>query len=224
MHFLGQSHEVPGEGEFVVAVVEEQGAAAADLGVEAPGPGGERHVPGGRAEAGVALDANGERVADLAGVDQGLGARYGRVEDEVFVDPQGLFGGSCGRDHLVGFGQGERHRLLDGDVLAGGERVQGHGMVEVMGQQDLDQVEVGQGKQVVVVVEDAGGRHAPLACPPLGALVVDIADGYYPGAFALEIFEGVQVADAACSDDPYAQHTKAIAPRLSSCRPRRSGS
>ena len=109
-------------------------------------------------------------------------------------------------------------------MLAGGERVQGHGVVEVMGQQDLDQVEVGQGKQVVVVVEDADGRHAPLACPPLGALLVDIANGYDPGAFALEIFDGVQVADAACSDDPNTQHRKTVAPRLSSRLPRRSGS
>ena len=97
-------------------------------------------------------------------------------------------------------------------------------MVEVMGQQDLDQVEVGQGKQVVVVVEDAGGRHTPLACPPLGAFLVDIADGYDPGAFALEIFDGVQVADAACSDDPNMQHRKTVAPRLSSRLPHRSGS
>ena len=159
-----------------------------------------------------------------AGVDQGLGAHDGRVEDEVFVDPQGLFGGSRGRDHLVGFGQGERHRLLDGDVLAGGEGVQGHGIVKVMGQQDLDQVEVGQGKQVVVVVEDTHGRHAPLGCPPTGALLVDIADSHDPGAFALEIFDGVQVADTACSDDPNTQHRKTVAPRLSSRLPRRSGS
>ena len=116
---MGQTHEVPGEGEFVVAVVEEHGAAAADLLVEAPGPGGEGHVPGGGAEAGVAFDADGEGVADFAGFDEGGGVDDGRVEDEVLVDAQGLLGGLGGGDHVAGLVEGEGHGFLDGDVFAG---------------------------------------------------------------------------------------------------------
>ena len=70
-------------------------------------------MPGGGAEAGVALDADGEGVADFAGVDQVFGVHDGRVEDEVFVDAQGLIGRGCGCDHVVGLGEGEGHGLLD---------------------------------------------------------------------------------------------------------------
>ena len=84
-------------------------------GLEAPGP---RRASGtcqavGLKPALLLMRMVSGRSADFAGVDEGPGAHNGRVEDEVFVDPQGLVGGSRGRDHLVGFGQGERHRLLE---------------------------------------------------------------------------------------------------------------
>ena len=174
---FGLPHEVVGEGEFVVAVVEEHGAAAAEVGVEAPGPGGEGDVPGGGAEAGVAFDADGEGFADFAGVDQLFGARDGRVEEEVVIDAQGFAGDGCGGDHLVSLGKVEGHGLLDGDVLCGGERVEGDGVVKVMGQEDFDEVEVGQGEEFAVVGEDAVGGHVPLGGAALGGFFVSVADG-----------------------------------------------
>ena len=200
----------------MVAVVEEHGAAAAGLGVEAPGPGGEGYVPGGGAEAGVAFDADAEGVADFAGFDEGLGVDDARVEDEVFVDAQGAVSGRGSSDHLAGLGEGESHGFLDGDMLAGGEGVEGDGVVEVMGQEDFDEVEVGEGEEVVVVGEDAIGLHVPGVSAALGGLLIDVADGCELGAVVLEVFEGVEVADAAGADEAYAQHGKVVAPRLRS--------
>ena len=89
-------------------------------------------------------------------------------------------------------------------------------MVEVMGEQDFDEVEVGEGEEGVVVGEDAGGGHIPGGCAALGAFLVDVADGCELGAVVLAVFEGVEVADAAGADEAYAQHGKGVAPRFSS--------
>ena len=89
-------------------------------------------------------------------------------------------------------------------MFAGGECVECDGVVEVMGQEDFDQVEIGQGKKLVMMAENSCGGYAPLDGAAFGSFGVSIADGDDQGALVLQVFEGVQVADAAGSDESYA--------------------
>ena len=67
----------------MVSIVKDQRAAATFFGVIAPGQGGLGHIPLGGARGRIALDTDGQRIADLAGLNQSLGALHRRVEDEI---------------------------------------------------------------------------------------------------------------------------------------------
>ena len=78
-------------------------------------------------------------------------------------------GGLAGGDHPLGVGRGHRQRLLAQDVLAGtgrGDRPLG---VEVVGQRDVDGVDLGVGQERLVrAVSTAGSpaRRRPSAASP----------------------------------------------------------
>jgi len=172
---LNLAHQVAGQGEQVVAVVEDEGTAAAALLVEAPHPGLERHLPGRVLGAGVDVHADHLRLADLARLDHLPGAHVGRVEDEVLVHAQHDVCALRRPDHAIGLGHGERHWLLDRDVLARFARGDRHLRVQVMGDQEFHQVNLGIGQEPPVI-----GVHLVHA-PGFGLLAGVLAPGVTHG-------------------------------------------
>ena len=63
-------------------------------------------------------------------------------ERQDVADHEQLARGRGGRHHLVGFGRLERDRLFDQHVLAGLERLDGHPAVGVVGNAEIDQVDL----------------------------------------------------------------------------------
>ena len=198
---LRLAHEVPGEGELVVAVVEHQRAAAGLLGPLPPGDGAFRHVPGGRAPPRVALDADGERRADRALGDQLPRPDDRGVEQEVLEHLEGAIRGFRGGDQAVGLLERDAHRLLERDDLAGVDGLQCRFEMQVMGEQDLDKVHVRAGEQDVDVVVDGDVVEAPGRRPLRRARRVHIAERHDPRQRAGQVLDGVQIGDAARAHD-----------------------
>ena len=198
---LRLAHEVPGQGELVVAVVEHQRPAAGLLGPLPPGDGARRHVPGGRAPPRVALDADGERRADRAFGDQLLRPDDRGIEQEVLEHLERTLRGVRGRDQAVGLLQRDAHRLLQRDDLAGGDCLQRRVEMQVMGEQDLDEIHLRAGEQGIDVVVDGDVVEAPGRRPLCRARGVHVAERDDPRQRARQVLDGVQVGDAARAHD-----------------------
>ena len=193
------AHQIVRQREEMVAVVEDQRAAAALRLVEAPEPRAERHLPRRLALARAHVHADHLRLADLAGVDHLFGADVRGVEDEVLVDAQHDLRLRRRRDHPVGLRHAERHRLLHGDVLAGLARRHRHVSVQVMRHQQLDQVDVAVGQELVEVGVDL--RRAPRLGALLGQLPVRVTHGDDAGVISAAVAHFMEVGDAPTADD-----------------------
>ena len=184
----------------MVAVIEHQRPAAGLGAVLAPCLRSSRHLPGARPATGIALDADGQRRADGAGVDQRLGLGYRRIKDEVLEHPErhpGLHGAG---DQPVGALQGGGHRLLQRDRLAGRERRQRRLHVQVVRQQDLHQVDPVQRQQLVVVGGDHRLLHSPRPPAGLGQGRVAVAQGHDGRVRVAQVLDRMQVGDATSAD------------------------
>ena len=201
VHLLRGPHEVPREGELVVPVVEDEGAAPDPVDVLAPRQGLGRNLPRRLAPPRVALDADGEGLPDRALVDEGLRPDDGRVEDEVLEHPQGTARLLRRVHHAIGVGDARAHRLLDRDRLPGLERGEGRLEVEVVGEEDLDEVDRVERHQLAVVVGDERGVQAPRPRPSLRERRVPVAEGDDLGVGVGEVLDCVQIGDAAGSDE-----------------------
>ncbi len=90
--------------EQVVAVIKHQRTAPAGFFVEAPGPGGERHLEIIDGIAGVDVHAHPAHLTDLTGFDHLFGLNCRGVIHKGLINPQHHAGLVGGRDHLVRLG------------------------------------------------------------------------------------------------------------------------
>ena len=91
------------------------------------------------------------------------------------------------REHLVGFGDAVGDGFFDERVDSGGERVEGHGGVEVVGGGEDDGVEGLFGEEVAIVGVGFGGVGLGGG---VGTVGVEVADGGELGAgVGGEVFE-----------------------------------
>ena len=200
---LRLAHEVPSEGELVVAVVEHQRPAAGLVGPLAPCDGACRHVPGGGAPSRIALDADGERRADRVVRDQLTRTDDRGVEQEVLEHLERAVRGVRGGDQAVGLRERDAHRLLQRDDLAGIDSLQRRFEVQVMGQQDLDEVHLRAGEEGVDVVVDGGVAQTPGRRPRGRARRVYVAERHDPRERIGQVLDGVEIGDAARADDAH---------------------
>ena len=98
------------------------------------------------------------------------------MEAHVLVDAEQPAARARGGQHRLGTGAVDAHRLLAQNVLPGPERRDRDRRVERVRQSDRDEIEVGEGKQLLVVGED-GGDPELLARPLVRARGVGVADG-----------------------------------------------
>ena len=125
--------------------------------------------------------------------------------------------GRGGRHHFIGFGRLERDRLFNQHMLAGLEGLNGHPAVGVVGDAQVDQVDLGIGQQglEVAVAGHAGEIHLAATRPeialdarPVSGQLLGVAaaqgDDLAPGGFAGgEVMDHAHEADA---DDADAYH------------------
>jgi len=197
----GQAQEVPYDGELVVPVVEEQRSATAPGPVSAPVERGGRDLPFGRGPADIRLDADADDVADLAGLDDLLGPADRRVEDEILEDLEHDTALAGSGDHRVGVGQGDRHRLLQGHVLARVHGLEGDRRVQVMRDQDLRHVDVIARQEVAVVGVPGGFVYVPGFAAPFAVPGLRVSDRGDDRVGVRLVGAGVQAGDAAAADD-----------------------
>ena len=167
--------------------------------LEPPEPRPQRHLPRGLALARADVQPDHLRFADLARLDHLFREHVGRVEDEVLVDAEHDLRCRGGRDHPVSLGHGERHRLLHRDVLARLARRDRHRRVQMVGHQQLHQVDFGIVQQAAVVRVDLA--HAPGCGLRLGQGLPGVADGHKAGILTAAIAHLVQIGDPAAADD-----------------------
>ena len=86
MNFFGLAHEVPSQRKFVVAIVERDRTAAIDCLVLTPSPRRGRNFPARSTHAGIALDADGDEIADGALVNEGFRFHDRGIENEILED------------------------------------------------------------------------------------------------------------------------------------------
>ncbi len=164
----------------------EHGATAA-LGVHHPA------VPRPDRAGGAAGELRLHQLAVLARATACLAGRRTRARSAGIGRRSSSSLGGLGRvDHAGGLGGRERHRLLGDHVLAGLGAADGHLGVQVGGQADVDQVDVGLGDQVLAVGEHlvlghvhARQRHLEVALhvrPAGAARGVGVGDGNDLGA------------------------------------------
>ena len=119
---------------------------------------------GAQDRAGLALEEGGlaDDVADLDVADGGelgeaaLQLEEGAGEAAHVADEDDLRVVAVRRDERLELGRGERHGLLDEDVLAGGDRRGDERRVQMVGGEDEDGVEVGIGDELGGAGERAG--------------------------------------------------------------------
>ena len=143
--------------------------------VEAPYPAPVWYLPALPRRSLYALDANGERLANRACVEEFLRLHQRWVEAEVFKHAHQLARALRRLDERITLGDGDRHRLLYGDVLARLQRGDAHFRVQMVGRDHLHSVHVGVGKQLSVI--GVGLPDLPVGRSPPEQRLVHIADG-----------------------------------------------
>ena len=138
-------------------------------------------------------------LADVAGVDHLFGADVRGVEDKVFVDAQHDLRLRRRRNHPVGLRHAEGHRLLHGDVFAGLARRHCHVSVQMMRHQQLDQVDVAVGQELVEVGVNL--RRAPRLGALFGQLPIRVTHGNDAGVISASVAHFMEVGDAPTADD-----------------------
>ena len=78
------------------------------------------------------------------------------------VDGQDAVGGFGGLDHLARVGRVQGQRLLAEDVLAGGQRGQGGGVMNRVGGADADRIHGIQAEEFVVIAKDVRDTEVTL--------------------------------------------------------------
>ena len=123
------------------------------------------------------------------------------VEQEVLEYLERALRGVGGGNQAVGLLQRDAHRLLERDDLAGVDGLQCRSQMQVMGQQDLDKIDVRAGEQGVDVALDGNVVQAPGRRPLRRARRVHIAERHDPRQRAGQILDGVQIGDPARAHD-----------------------
>ena len=123
------------------------------------------------------------------------------MEHKVLEYLEGAIRGFRGRDQAIRLRQGNAHGLLQRDDLARRDGFQGCIQMQVVGQQDLDEVDLGTREQIVEIFLDGDiieppGRRAPPR--PLG---VAVAQGDDPRSGIGQVLDRVQIGDAAGPHD-----------------------
>jgi len=72
--------------------------------------------------------------------------------------------------------------------------------MQVMGEENLNQVNTGKGEQVVEIRKNAVGRHAPLLSARAGAVGIDVGGSHGARMISGEVFESMQVRYPARTD------------------------
>ena len=167
------------------------------------------------AELGTAADDDGVRpnprhLAKLTRVDQRSQPLHLRMKPPDVGDHQFSLGRFGGRDHALCFFDGDRHRFLAQNVLAGLQHLPRDGRVQVIGNGDDDRVDLGIGRQAIEIGESF--FDAMLVRQSLQGGLVPVADGDDLGAGVGQQNGKVKVAnDGPRSEDahPHAAHAPA---------------
>ena len=228
MDLFRLSHEVPGESELVVSVVEHQRPAARLLRPLPPCHGALRNLPCGGAPSRVALHADRQGRADRIVVDQLARLDDGWMEEEVLEHLERTVRGFRGGDEPVRLRHRHAHRLLEGDDLSGADGLQGGLEVQVMREQDLDQVHVRARQQRVDVVFDGDAVEPPGRRTPCRTVGIGVAQRHDAGRGVGQVFDRVQIGNAprpheAHSDGGRAHRRSAPGPRRARTGPRSIG-
>ena len=144
--------------------------------------------------------------ADRAGIDEPLGLGVRGVEDLVVGHAEGHARGGRGVDQLLAFRHADRQRFLHQHVLAGPDRFQGHGEVQVVRQADADRADLGVGDQLAGV---------PVAADALGLegrqqVRSGIGDGHQARGARLPDRGRVDLADLAEADQPDGARSRGV--------------
>ena len=135
----------------MVAVVKDEGAAAALGLVDAPHPGAQGHLPFSVTLAGANVEADHLRLANLAGIDHFFGANMRAVKNEILENSEFDTRSLGCLDHAVSFRYSKGHRFLHRDVLAGLAGSNGHVGVKMMGHKEFHQIYIRLGQELLVV-------------------------------------------------------------------------
>ena len=123
------------------------------------------------------------------------------MEDEVLKDLEGPSGSLRRRDKLVGFLDGDAHRLLQRNDFPGVDRFQRRLQVQVVRQKQLHQVDVVPCKQPILIVVDVHFSAPPRMRPFSCQIRVAVAERRDLRRRVLQVLDGMQVGNAAGSDE-----------------------
>src|SRR5208282_5549598 len=204
MNFFGLAHKVPSQRKFVVAIVERNRAAAIDCFVLTPSPRRGRNFPPRPTDAGIALDADSDEIADGALINEGFRFHDRGIENKILKDFERLlrFRLSAGND-LIRLGKISSHRLLQGDMLARIERRNRRFAMQVMRKQNLNRIDARIVEQRSVVPVDASLSTAPGPGARRCLLDDDIGDCDDFSIRIVAVLDRVKIGYAPSPDDPY---------------------